>query len=188
MPPGLIRSASTALSVLVMAAVPAASSTWDLETTTLTYAVSHPLHHIEGVSRSAKGKGRSDATAMHFLVAVPVRSFDSGDSNRDSHMLEVTRAALHPMIVVRVTVPLAAESRVSGTLLVDATVEFAGSTMSFPALALVMVGAGAGRLRVSGVIPLSLKALAIAPPSLLAMPVSDEVPVTLDLVWKRRPD
>ena len=66
------------------------------EQSTLTYHVSHPLHQIDGVSHAARGKGVCHAGQCDFLIAVPVKSFDSGDSNRDLHMLQVTRGAQFP--------------------------------------------------------------------------------------------
>ena len=39
--------------------------------------------------------------SVHFLIAVPVKSFDSGDSNRDLHMVQVTKGAEFPMVTVR---------------------------------------------------------------------------------------
>jgi hypothetical protein len=39
------------------------------------------------------------------LIAVPVKSFDSGDSNRDLHMLQVTRGAQFPLVTVRTRLP-----------------------------------------------------------------------------------
>jgi hypothetical protein len=59
------------------------NSQWILEQSTLTYHVSHPLHQTEGVSHAARGKGVCHAGQCDFLVTVPVKSFDSGDSNRD---------------------------------------------------------------------------------------------------------
>src|SRR5581483_10648022 len=64
-----------------------ADNQWTLQTSTLTYQVSHPMHHVEGASHAAKGKGVCGTEECNFLVAVPVKSFDSGDSNRDLHML-----------------------------------------------------------------------------------------------------
>ena len=52
----------------------------------------------DGVSHSARGKGICHAGECDFLIAVPVKSFDSGDSNRDLHMLQVTRGAEFPMV------------------------------------------------------------------------------------------
>jgi hypothetical protein len=36
-----------------------------------------------------------------MLIALPVNTFNSGDSNRDLHMLETVRAALFPVLSVR---------------------------------------------------------------------------------------
>jgi hypothetical protein len=58
------------------------------------------------------GRGHRYAHAFHFwscacdfLIAVPVKSFDSGNSNRDLHMLQVTRGGQFPMITVRTRLP-----------------------------------------------------------------------------------
>src|SRR5579872_4551392 len=79
----------------------AADTQWVLEQSTLTYHVAHPLHQTEGVSKSAKGKGVCHDGQCDFLVGAPVKSFDSGDSNRDLHMLQATRGAEFPLITVR---------------------------------------------------------------------------------------
>jgi hypothetical protein len=73
----------------------AADGQWVLANSTLTYHVSHPLHQSEGVSHAAKGKGICQNGQCNFLIGVPVKSFDSGDSNRDLHMLQVTARSSH---------------------------------------------------------------------------------------------
>src|ERR1700747_1437548 len=78
----------------------AADSQWVLQQSTLTYHVSHPLHQTEGLSHEARGKGICHAGQCDFLIAVPVKSFESGDSNRDLHMIQVTRGAALPMVTV----------------------------------------------------------------------------------------
>src|ERR1700730_13586305 len=102
---------SKMLIVVLLATLPlfaAADSQWILQQSTLTYHVSHPLHQSEGVSHGAKGKGVCHAGQCDFLIAVPVKSFDSGDSNRDLHMVETTRGAQFPMVIVRTQFPDAA--------------------------------------------------------------------------------
>lgn len=82
------------LVTLLFLAIPAlavADDQWVLDQSTLTYRVSHPLHQTEGVSHAARGKGVCHAGECDFLIAVPVKSFDSGDSNRDIHMVQATR-------------------------------------------------------------------------------------------------
>jgi hypothetical protein len=93
--------------LLVLASAPAfgADSQWVLERSTLTYHVSHPLHQSEGVSHAARGKAVCHAGECALLVAVPVKSFESGDSNRDLHMIQVVRGAEFPIVTVRFRLP-----------------------------------------------------------------------------------
>src|SRR5476649_1402024 len=93
------------MACLVVPVAARADSRWALESSTLTYHISHPLHQTEGVSHQARGKGVCKAGQCDFLIAVPVKSFDSGDSNRDLHMLQVTRGAQFPMVTVRTRLP-----------------------------------------------------------------------------------
>ena len=58
--------------------------------------MSHPMHEVDGTSHAARGKGICHAGQCDFLIAAPVKSFDSGDTNRDLHMLEATRGASFP--------------------------------------------------------------------------------------------
>jgi len=83
----------------------AADHQWVLKQSTLTYHVSHPLHQSEGASHAARGKGVCHEGQCDFLIAVPVKTFDSGDSNRDLHMIQVTRGAEYPMVTVRTRLP-----------------------------------------------------------------------------------
>ena len=104
----MISKTLMAFLLLALPALAAADSQWVLDQSTLTYHVSHPLHQVEGVSHAAKGKGVCHAGQCDFLIAVPVKSFDSGDSNRDLHMLQVTRGAQFPIVTVRTRLPEAA--------------------------------------------------------------------------------
>src|ERR1700685_4060914 len=90
---------------------------WVLELSTLSYHVSHPLHQTDGVSHAARGKGTCHAGQCDFLIAVPVKSFDSGDSNRDLHMLQVTRGGEFPIVTVRTRLP--EDARSSATIEAD---------------------------------------------------------------------
>ncbi|HMU96605.1 MAG TPA: hypothetical protein PKA08_07495, partial [Elusimicrobiota bacterium] len=91
---------------LLVGAVGLRAGGWVLDSSTLTYRVTHRLHKVEGTSHGARGKGLCDGSGCRFLVAAPVNTFDSGDSNRDLHMIETTRGAQFPM--VKVSVNLAA--------------------------------------------------------------------------------
>src|ERR1700689_3613347 len=121
-----IRTLAICLLLAFPPLAPAADSQWILQQSTLTYHVSHPLHESEGVSHAARGKGVCHAGQCDFLIAVPIKSFDSGDSNRDLHMLQVTRGGQFPMVTVRTRLPEDASGL--ATIRADLEVQFAGQT------------------------------------------------------------
>jgi hypothetical protein len=171
----------TAFLFLAFSAFGESDSQWVLEQCMLTYHVSHPLHQSEGVSRAARGKGVCHAGQCDFLIAVAVKSFDSGDSNRDLHMIQVTRGAQFPMVTVRTRLPEAASA--SATIHVDLEIQFAGQTAQYKQVAFELVTQG-NETRISGTIPATLSDFKIDPPSLLAIPVKNEMPVRVDMTWR----
>jgi hypothetical protein len=169
------------LSLFFALPIHAADSQWVLEQSTLTYHVSHPLHQTDGVSHAARGKGVCHAGQCDFLIAAPVKSFDSGDSNRDLHMLQVTRGAQFPMVSVRTRLPETASA--SATVHVDLEIQFAGQTVQYKQVLLQLATQG-NQIRISGTIPATLSDFKIDPPSLLAVPVKNEIPVRVDMTWR----
>ena len=172
------------LIVFLLLGIPAfgaSDSQWILEQSTLTYHVSHPLHQSEGVSHSAKGKGVCHSGECDFLIAVPVKSFDSGDSNRDLHMIQVTRGAQFPLVTVRTRLPEAAAT--SATIHADLEIQFAGQTVQYKQVAFQLVTEG-NKTQISGTIPASLTDFKIEPPTLLAMPVKNEIPIRVEMTWR----
>src|SRR5208282_1788637 len=143
----------TILMVCLVAGVPTLAQTdsqWALAQSTLAYHVSHPLHQTEGVSHAARGKGVCQAGQCDFLIAVPVKSFDSGDSNRDLHMLQVTRGGEFPMVIVRARLP--EEASASATIHADLEIKFAGQAVVYKQVSFQMVTEGK-ETRISGTIP-----------------------------------
>jgi len=159
----------------------AADSQWALAQSTLTYHASHPLHHSDGVSHAARGKGVCHEGQCDFLIAVPVKSFDSGDSNRDLHMIQVTRGAEFPMVAVRTRLPEAASA--SASIQVDLEVEFAGHTAQYKQITFQLVTQG-NEKRISGTIPATLTDFKIDPPTLLTIPIKNEIPVRVEMTWR----
>ena len=159
-----------------------ADSQWVLKESTLIYHASHPLHQTEGVSHAAKGKGVCHAGQCDFLIAVPVKSFDSGDSNRDLHMIQVARGGQFPLITVRTHLPEDASSLAS--IPADLEIQFAGQTVQYKRIAFQHVTKGSDTL-ITGTIPLTLTDFKIDPPSLLALPVKNEIPVRVEMKWRQ---
>jgi hypothetical protein len=158
----------------------AADQQWLLGQAKISYHVAHPLHQSIGVSRAARGKGVCHEGQCDFLIAVPVKSFDSGDSNRDLHMLQVTRGAEFPMVTVRTRLPETDSSQ--STIHADLEIQFAGQTAQYKQVAFELAKQGSGT-RVSGTIPAKLSDFKIEPPTLLTIPVKNEIPIQVELTW-----
>src|ERR1700693_1321296 len=167
--------------LLALPAFGGSDSQWVLGQSSLTYHVSHPLHESEGVSHAARGKGVCHAGQCDFLIAVAVKSFDSGDSNRDLHMVQVTRGAEFPIVTVRTRLPESAAS--SETINADLEIQFAGQTAQYKKVPFKVEKQG-GETHITGTIPATLSDFKIDPPSLLTMPVKNDIPVRVDMTWR----
>ena len=172
----------TTLLLLLVAATSllAADTTWVLKQSRLTYHVSHPLHQTDGVSHAARGKGICHEGQCEFLIAVPVKSFASGDSNRDLHMIQVTRGAEFPMVTVRTRLPESAAT--SSTIKADLEIQFAGQTAHYQQVSFDVTTQGTEK-HITGSIPATLTDFKIDPPSLLTMPVKNDIPIRVDMTW-----
>lgn len=156
-------------------------STWIAEQSTLTYHMSHPMHEVDGVSHDAKGKGVCHGGQCDFLIAVPVKSFDSGDTNRDLHMVEATRGAQFPLIQVRAHF---AQGELGAPWVhADLEVQFAGQTAHYSQVPFQRVAEG-GNVRIKGTIPLTCSDFKIDRPSFLTVPIRNEIPVRVDILWR----
>ena len=162
------------------ASVASAQNQWVLDKSTLTYHMSHPLHQVDGTSTAARGKGLCSTGQCAFLIAAQVKSFDSGDSNRDLHMLQVTRGAEFPLVSVRTTIPQ--PSGTSGPIYADLDVEFAGQKVHYSHVAFQLEMNG-NNVHLTGTVPATCSDFKIDPPSFLAMPIKNEIPVRVDMTW-----
>lgn len=142
----------------------------------ITYKLVHPLHEIESTSKSAICLIEADAKLKEIkLVAVKVgvETFNSGNSNRDSHAMEVVEALKYPDAIFKSTsiVPKGDSIEVSGLLTFHGITK--GVTISaFP-------NWSNNKLIVSGNFDISLTAFHIERPSLLLIPVKDTLKFTL---------
>ena len=70
----------------------------DSEKSSLKYDAKHFLHAWSGVNNNIKGVVVYDKNISKIAVAAEIVDFDSGNSNRDAHSLEVLEALKFPMI------------------------------------------------------------------------------------------
>lgn len=175
------------IAILLLALAPLvqadSTTTWILEKSTLTYHVSHPLHQVAGISHAAHGKGVCQDGECNFLMAVPVKSFASGDSNRDLHMLQSVRGGQFPMVIVQTEVP-EAEIR-SGQIEANLEVQFAGQTTHFKNVPFQLVEHG-DQITLTGTIPATLTDFKIPAPELLFVPIKNDIPVDADMTWQEQ--
>lgn len=174
------------LAALVSITLPAAAqanSQWVLDQSTLTYHMSHPMHEVDGISHSAKGKGICQGGTCNFLIAAPVKTFDSGDSNRDLHMIETVRGAEFPMVVVRAQFP---QSELNQPWIhANLEVQFAGQTAHYSNIAFQRTQEQ-NEVRIQGTIPSTCADFKIPRPSFLTVPIKNEIPVRVDASWHQQ--
>ncbi|MGA2206430.1 MAG: YceI family protein [Terracidiphilus sp.] len=155
-------------------------STWVADQSTLSYHMSHPMHEVDGVSHAARGKGVCHAGWCDFLIAVPVKTFDSGDTNRDLHMIEAARGAQFPLIQVRARF---AQAEIAQQWIhADLEVQFAGNTARYAKVPFERTQTGS-EVRITGTIPLTCSDFKIDRPSFLTVPIKNEIPVRVDMSW-----
>jgi hypothetical protein len=154
-----------------------------LESSTLSYHMSHPIHEVDGVSHAARGKGNCHAGNCDFLLAAPVKSFDSGDSNRDLHMLQVVRGGEFPIVTVRFRIPENATTASSFNANLDVT--FAGNTDHYYDIPFRQEISGRTH-RITGIIPTTLSGFKIPPPEFLGVAIKNEIPVRIDTTWQQQ--
>ena len=173
--------------VALLACLPAlglaSSEKWVLDHATVTYTTHHPLKTTKASSKLVKGFGQCSNGKCEFLIAAPVKSFESGDSNLDLHMLQTTRGAANPMIVVRSTVDESDLDKDTVALTLD--IEFAGKKATYRNVLFKTVSKGEGTAHLKGSFTIKLDDFAITAPSLLAMSIKNDIPIEADAYWKK---
>lgn len=183
MRPPFLPGFMLAAACLAGPAVAQPDSQYVLQQSSLTYHMSHPMHEVDGTSHAARGKGVCHSGQCDFLIAAPVKSFDSGDTNRDLHMLEATRGAQFPMVQVRTHFPESESS--ASTIYVDLEVQFAGQTAHYTHVPFQRTQQGSA-VRIVGTVPALCSDFKIDRPSFLAVAIKNEIPVHVDMTWQKQ--
>jgi polyisoprenoid-binding protein YceI len=178
------RTLPCALLVLLSCA-PAAAQVQSLHAdpsgTSITYFIVHPLHHVEATSKSIESTATIDASAHTVTgveMTVDVTTFDSGNSNRDSHAMEVVDALTYPEAKF---VGERFESK-GDSLMVSGNLTFHGVTRAVTLRTLPTWSTGS--LEVSGTLDVSLTEFSVERPSLLLIPVEDGLHFVLRALFR----
>jgi len=150
---------------------------------TLSYRLVHKLHEVTGVSKAVEGKARLQPDgAVQVMIRARVDAFDSGNGNRDAHMLEATEAARFPHVTLKAVgalqPPAAFPASVTVTLRGELTFHGVTRPVEVP---VVVAFASARQATASARLPISLDAHGVERPSLLFVKVDDVVVVTASL-------
>jgi hypothetical protein len=149
-------------------------------TGTVEYHLVHKLHKIVGTSKAMAVRGSVDATGLKLMARAQVQTFDSGNNNRDAHMMEAVEGEKYPWAVVRATLPGFELPTSDGTtkVQVQATVELHGVAVNHPIELTLATHDGGTHFQVSFQFTEKLTDHKIERPSLLFVPVDDEIVIS----------
>ncbi len=153
---------------------------FELQSSKINYLVTYLIKKADGDSQASKGKGECNSTC-EFLIAAPIKSFQSKDSNRDANMLKTTKADKFPLVVARV---FTKNEITNGVLIADLEIEFSGvkhlyKNRPFKASLVENI------LKVDGSFDLLLEDHKVEKPSLLGVDIQNIVPISITAIWKK---
>ncbi len=176
----MTRNLALLIALIALLAEPAPAQRHALTSTqgstSITYRLHHPLHDVDAVSKTGMLRIDCDPATRDITsveAEVDVTSFDSGNSNRDSHAMEVVDALTYPEVTFLST----SVSRHGDSLTVAGKLTFHGITRNVTAKG--RAEWGGGRLSLGAHFNISLTEFKIERPSLLMMPVADSLRFTL---------
>jgi polyisoprenoid-binding protein YceI len=153
----------------------------DKSGTSITYHLVHPLHKVDGVSKDVDCSAEIDPAAKVFSsvsVAVDVTTFDSGNSNRDSHAMEVIDAIDYPEASFRST---RIDQR-GDSLFATGQLTFHGITHDITIAA--RPDWSGSQVAVNGGFEILLSDYKVERPSLLLMPVENALRFSLSALFR----
>jgi hypothetical protein len=153
---------------------------YELKSSKIDYVVKYLIKKAEGSSTAAKGKGECSDIGCDFLVAAPIKSFNSKDSNRDFNMLKATKADKFPVVVAKIKAPV----DLTADFKTDVEIEFAGEKHTYPGVVFKTSG-NAQSFNAAGTLNVSLNNYKIEKPSLMGVDIEDTMPVTINAQWEQ---
>ena len=142
------------------------------------YDLVHKFHKFTGISKAMVVRGSVDASGLKVMARAQVGTFDSENSNRDSHMMETVEGEKYPWVSVRAALP-GFKLPTSGTTKVNvqASVELHGVSVSHP-IDITLETKDGTHFRASFQYPESLTAHKIERPSLMFVAVDDTITIS----------
>jgi hypothetical protein len=146
-------------------------------TGTVEYHLVHKFHKIVATSKAMAVRGTVDASGLKVMARAQVATFDSENTNRDAHMMEVVEGEKYPYVSVRIGLP-GFKLPTSGSTKVnaDASVELHGVAVTHP-IEISLETKDGVHIQARFEFKESLTAHKIERPSLLFVAVDDEIAI-----------
>lgn len=150
------------------------------EESSITYRIDHMFHHIEATSKDGWFRVEIDPAKKEIKsvsAQVDVMTFDSGNSNRDSHAMEVVESIKYPDVTFTST----GVTQIADSISVSGKLTFHGVTKD-----ILVKGAAQwsqNKLEMQGGFEISMTAFKIERPSLLMVPVDDAIRFSLKVAF-----
>jgi hypothetical protein len=155
-------------------------------TGTVSYELIHKFHKVVGTSPALVARGTVDATGLKAMARAQVATFDSGNTNRDAHMMEAVEGAKYPYVSVRMVAPNFTLPTAPVTVRTDAEVELHGISVRHP-IDLQVTPKGGNQYQVRFSFTEKLTEHKIKRPSLLLVPVEDDLKITGEVQIQAKP-
>jgi len=152
-----------------------------MELSTFMYGMHHPLHSFESTAKEFKciAVYNEDSKQLEIVaVSVPVKNFDSGNSNRDSHVIETLDALKYPNITFSAQDVSYEGNKVSakGKLI------FHGESKPFTITGEQTLNMKS--LSIIGNFDVNMTEFGVKPPSLMGMSTDEEIKVSFDFKFE----
>lgn len=174
-------------------AAPAAAVTYAFgPPSVVTYDLVHRMHTVKGTSSSLTGSVSvaGDRLVTPLTISLPLKTFQSGNANRDANAYLALGVLRHPLATLEVQrfaetgrTRDGATQRIAGTAHGTLTVRGVAKPVAIPLQAALAPDA----LTVDARFPVSLTAHGIPRPSLMFVPVEDDVTVNVHGVARPQP-
>ena len=152
----------------------------DKKSSTLMYSMKHPMHDWEAKSKDSKCVivyNNNSQKIEGVAVIAPVKSFDSGNSNRDSHAIEVLDALKYPNITFS-----AANILEDGeNLTIKGNLTFHGVTKPLELKAKKTLTKSS--IKVDGAFEINMDDYGVEPPGLMGIKTNKEIKLKYSMVF-----
>jgi polyisoprenoid-binding protein YceI len=152
----------------------------DKKSSYIQYAMKHPMHDWDAKSTSNKSiivYNEKTSAIEAVAVIVPVKSFDSGNSNRDSHALEALEALKFP----NVSFSASNIQESNNELSIKGNLTFHGVTKPIEIKAKKTVSKG--NIKIEGKFDINMKDYGVEPPGLMGVRADEKISLNFNMVF-----